>query len=75
MLEHTLEIAGVGSEYPVVHAPARPGEENMRELFDCSKARSVLGFEPKVGPREAIERTWEYVKADLVERATVAIGK
>jgi len=43
-------------------APYRPGEEGMREAFDISKAREVLGYTPKVSIGEGLKLTANWVK-------------
>lgn len=47
-------MKAVGREVPIVQKPYRPGEEGMRECFDISKARSVLGYSPKVSLDEGL---------------------
>jgi UDP-glucose 4-epimerase len=60
LLEMCFEVTG--RRVPVSHRPYRPGEENMREAFDISKARRVLGFEPQVAAHEAIAATWAWLR-------------
>ena len=65
--EYTLEeIASeamkvAGKEVPIKYEPYRPGEEGMRECFDISKARNVLGYEPRVDLTEALEKTAAWI--------------
>ncbi len=59
ILEMCFEVAG--RRVPIIKRPYRPGEEGQRECFDNSKARRVLGYEPRVPPKEAIRRTWEWI--------------
>ncbi len=42
-----------------IHLPARPGEV-QRIYLDASRAKQVLGWEPKVGFREGLARTVEW---------------
>jgi UDP-glucose 4-epimerase len=51
--------------YPVNHINYRPGEMNQRERFVNAKARSELGYEPKVGAEEAIKLTFEWLKEEI----------
>ncbi len=60
ILEWCFEIAG--RRVPVVTVPHRPGEKGQRELFTNHKARTVLGFAPKVPPYEALRKTWEWIQ-------------
>lgn len=46
-----VQVAGAAD---VIQHPYRPGEEGMRECFDISKARRVLGYDPKVSLEEGI---------------------
>lgn len=61
LLEMCFEVAG--RRVPIIERPHRPGEEGQRECFDNSKARRVLGYSPKVLPKEAIRLTWEWMAA------------
>ncbi len=45
--------------------PHRPGEEGQREYFTNAKAREVLGYLPKVGPRAAVLLTADWVRGLL----------
>ncbi len=44
------------------HRPPRPGDVR-HTLADIGKARELLDFEPKVGFREGLERTFSYFRA------------
>lgn len=44
-----------------VHAPPRKGDVR-RSVLDCSKAKQILGWEPKVSLEEGLRRTVEYFK-------------
>lgn len=59
--ELLLEILGSDLEPEVVEA--RPGDVE-RHYADTTKAREVLGFEPRVGMREGLERYGEWFKAN-----------
>ncbi|MCE2469465.1 MAG: NAD-dependent epimerase/dehydratase family protein [Dehalococcoidia bacterium] len=53
----------VGSDAPIEYAAYRPGEEGHREAFSIEKARRVLGYAPRVSPKEAVALTAEWVRA------------
>jgi len=53
-----LELVGK-KELKLVHAPPRPGD--IRHSYaDISKARKMLGFEPKTSLREGLTKTIEW---------------
>jgi len=53
-----LELAGK-KELKPIHAPPRPGD--IRHSYaDTSKARKMLGFEPKTSLREGLAKTIEW---------------
>lgn len=54
------------SENLVVRKPYRPGEEGMRECFDISKARNVLGYNPVVTPEESIKLTADWIRNEVL---------
>lgn len=70
--EYSLEeiavtcMATVGQEVPIEYQPYRPGEEGMRECFDVSKARRVLGYESEVDLPEALQRTIAWIERDFI---------
>jgi nucleoside-diphosphate-sugar epimerase len=43
-----------------------PQDDPMQRKPDISKAKAILGWEPKVGLEEGLKRTIEYFKDDLV---------
>jgi UDP-glucose 4-epimerase len=45
--------------------PRRPGDARESYL-DCAKIREELGWEPKIGLREGLERTWQYFRSGAV---------
>jgi nucleoside-diphosphate-sugar epimerase len=59
-----LEVAG--KKVPIEYRPYRPGEEGMRECFDISKARRILGYEPKTELTEALEKTLAWIKRECI---------
>lgn len=59
-----LEIAGAPLDYPVVRKDYRPGEQGQRECFSNKHARAVLGYFPTVEPYVALEKTWDWMKAE-----------
>ncbi len=56
----------VGKNVAIEYRPYRPGEEGMRECFDISKARRVLGYEPKTELHEALEKTLAWIKRECI---------
>ena len=50
---------------PVIRKPHRPGEKGQRECFDTTKAKTMLGYNPKIAPREAIALTVPWVKKQI----------
>jgi UDP-glucose 4-epimerase len=51
--------AQTGRDVPVLHASSLVGEVH-RSVVDISKARRLLGYEPKVGLQVGLKRTLEY---------------
>lgn len=49
----------------IVYTDYRPGEKGQRECFDISKARKVLGYDPKVDLKEGLLKTKEWVEGLL----------
>ncbi|HWB33422.1 MAG TPA: UDP-glucuronic acid decarboxylase family protein [Acidobacteriaceae bacterium] len=63
MLECAQEVLAVTqSRSEIVHLPL-PQDDPTRRRPDITKARTVLGWEPKVPLREGLERSLEYFKA------------
>jgi UDP-glucose 4-epimerase len=58
---------------PPSYAPARTGELQAIAL-DASKAERVLGWRPRVDLHEGIERTVQWLRADLDVANTATIG-
>jgi UDP-glucose 4-epimerase len=57
------KLAGVG--FAPTRAPERPGD--IREsIANISRAREVLGYNPKYSFLEGLERTWEWYKTRMV---------
>jgi nucleoside-diphosphate-sugar epimerase len=46
----------------IIYADYRPGEKGQRECFDISKARNILGYNPKVNLEEGLLKTKEWIK-------------
>jgi len=61
-LAAALRALGDGAPFELEHAPARTGEIE-RSAVDPSLAREVLGWEPRVGLAEGLERTLAVVRA------------
>jgi dTDP-glucose 4,6-dehydratase len=57
-----LEITGARCE--IIHRPLPEGDPRVRQP-DITKARELLGWEPKVEIREGLRRTIEYYRARL----------
>jgi UDP-glucose 4-epimerase len=47
--------------YPVVHAPARPGEQRVVQA-DITRARSVLGWEPRIAFEAGLAKTVRWAR-------------
>lgn len=60
-LIQALEMLGSGASQ---FGPVRPGDQQVY-VSDISKAKVKLGWEPKVGPQEGIERLYAWVKENL----------
>lgn len=58
----------VGSKAEEKHGPAKAGEQ-MRSVIDYSKARKILGWEPKVGLDEGINLTVKFFKQKTGDNA------
>jgi UDP-N-acetylglucosamine/UDP-N-acetyl-alpha-D-glucosaminouronate 4-epimerase len=61
LAEAIAEITG-HSDSPL-HAEARAGDIRI-SVADINKARSMLAYEPTVGLRDGLERTYEHLRAD-----------
>jgi nucleoside-diphosphate-sugar epimerase len=59
-----LEVAG--KKVAIEYRPYRPGEEGMRECFDITKARRILGYEPKTELTEALKKTLAWIKRECI---------
>jgi len=46
----------------VIKTPYRPGEQGMRECFDVSKAKEILGYAPKISLQEGLSLTVEWIR-------------
>jgi len=57
-----VELAGSGS--PIGFRPLPADDPKVRRA-DCSLAKRVLDWEPRVAPREGLKRTLEYFRAEL----------
>ncbi len=69
-----LELAGlvrevVGADVPVVHEPL-PADDPVRRRPDITLARTVLGWEPRVPLRDALERTCTWYRDELARAGT-----
>lgn len=60
----TEEIADItGHSHPPIYADARAADIRI-SVANVDKARSVLGYDPAIGLREGLERTYEHLRAD-----------
>jgi UDP-glucose 4-epimerase len=59
LFHHLTELAGKSA--PEVHGPAKPGEQR-RSVLDWTRARTQLGWEPKVTFKEGLRKTVEFFK-------------
>ena len=70
MLECAQEVLAVtGSKSEIVHRPL-PQDDPARRQPDITKAKTLLGWEPKVPLREGLERSLEYFKACVAREKT-----
>jgi len=60
-------IEAAGRVVPIKVVDYRPGERGMRECFDISKAKTVLGYEPKVSLDQGLELTARWVEKEIGE--------
>ena len=63
-----LELVGIveevsGSALQVKHAPERAGDVRDSQA-DLARARSILGYEPRVSVRDGVEQLWEWSQAN-----------
>lgn len=63
-LAEALQVAA-GARAPVVHAPARPGEQ-QRSFVRIDKAAQGLGWAPEVSLATGLHRTFEWFRARAV---------
>ncbi|HEY4379394.1 MAG TPA: UDP-glucuronic acid decarboxylase family protein [Acidobacteriaceae bacterium] len=61
-----LRVTGAGSE--IVHKPL-PQDDPTRRRPDITKARTHLGWEPKIALREGLEKSLEYFRACVTAEA------
>ncbi len=58
----------VGTDLEIVHGPSRQGDID-RNYSEVSKARRVLGWEPKVGLAEGLKATYRWFQQELQAQA------
>lgn len=74
--EHTIEELAwmcreaAGTEVPIEYVDYRPGEEGQREAFSTEKARRVLGYRPRISPKQAISLTAGWMSRTLIDAAS-----
>jgi len=49
----------------IIYTDYRPGEKEQRECFDISKARRILGYNPKIDLEEGLIKTKEWIEKVL----------
>jgi dTDP-glucose 4,6-dehydratase len=65
MLECAREVLAVtGSKSAIVHQPL-PQDDPTRRCPDITKARTLLGWEPKIPLREGLEKSLAYFQSCL----------
>jgi UDP-N-acetylglucosamine/UDP-N-acetylgalactosamine 4-epimerase len=58
------EIADItGHSHPPIHVEARAGDIRI-SVANIAKGQSVLGYDPAIGLRDGLERTYEHLRAD-----------
>ena len=67
LAEMVLEVTG--ADVPIVHEEL-PADDPVRRRPDITLAREVLGWEPQVPLRDALERTCEWYRAELAQAPT-----
>ena len=69
MLECAQEVLTVtGSKSEIVHQPL-PQDDPARRRPDITKARTLLGWEPKVPLREGLAKSLAYFQACLAAKS------
>lgn len=66
-------IAGHPIPRQITHRPDRPGEEGMRERFDCRKTRALLQWEPCYSPGDTIRDVAAWAAEELGIRSPAAV--
>jgi len=68
MIECAQEVLAVtGSKSKIVFEPL-PQDDPARRKPDITKARELLGWEPKVSLHQGLERSLDYFKSCLAQR-------
>jgi dTDP-glucose 4,6-dehydratase len=68
MIECAKEVLAVtGSKSEIVFEPL-PQDDPTRRKPDITKAKKLLGWEPKIALREGLEKSLEYFKACLARQ-------
>jgi len=65
LAEKVLEVTGKGEIVFDENFHYRKGEEGMRTYLDISKARTELGYEPRVGLEEGLKITYSWLQQHL----------
>ena len=70
--EMVIEISGTGNG--LVHGPL-PEDDPKRRCPDITRAREVLGWEPRVGAREGLEKTLAWFAGRRASPETSPAGR
>ncbi len=54
-----------GTSVKIIRTSYRPGEKGMRENFDVSKAKKILGYSPKVSLSQGLRLTVSWMRTLL----------
>jgi dTDP-glucose 4,6-dehydratase len=75
MLQLATEIKELtGSESPIVFKPLPQDDPQVRQP-DITRAKQLLGWEPKIDRREGLRRTLEYFRKELNVEAATAMAQ
>jgi dTDP-glucose 4,6-dehydratase len=72
MIECAKEVLAVtGAKFEIIHKPL-PQDDPTRRRPDITKARTLLGWEPRIALREGLERSLAYFQSCLAAEGTTA---
>ena len=67
-----MAVAASGKPIEIAYDTTKP-EGDMDRAADWTKARTVLGWEPRIGVEEGIRRTYALSERELAHQAEVAV--